>query len=569
MTDGTSRVLVIGLDGATFDALRPLLERGSLPHLEALMAKGCWGRLSSTVPPFTAAAWSAFSTGKNPGQHGVISFRIRDRFNYDVRGSGFVDARRLDETLWEILSTAGKQVGIVNVPLTYPARPVNGYMVTGMLTPPGAKQFTYPAEFVKNLGQDYVVDMDFIRNRATLRRRDFSSKTEMLGQIRHMSRTRARVSARLLRNEPWDFFMVVFTSTDRVLHFFWDDLTAMTAQGGPGAKEPKDTIQRELLAYFRELDEGIGQLLDQAGPSTTVLVISDHGFGPAPTRRLYLNVWLEQLGLLQRRGSEGIFDLEHWRVMVGRNKPIKALLRRLLPQSTQDGVKAMTESRSKEILDWSKTRAYYVPIYFHVCGIEINLAGERREGIVQPGEEYETLCDQIVREAGRLIDPRDDRPIVEMAIRREELYYGPCVDEFPDVILVLNPDYVVASSLAGSSLVEPHPHHHRPGEHRQDGIFIAAGPSILPQSELPNLNLLDVPPTILYAMGLPVPSSFDGRVLEETFDPICLSTHPILIQDLGGSPSLSDSSESLAESGYSEEEEASIEERLRELGYID
>lgn len=561
------KLLVIGLDGATFDVLIPLVRQGVVPNLATLMEKGCWGRLLSTVPPFTAAAWSSFITGKNPGQHSVLSFHsTRDRFNYDVRGSGFVDARCFDETLWEILSAEGKRVGIVNVPLTYPACAVNGYMVTGMLTPPGARRFTYPPEFARTLGQDYVVDVDFIRAEDGFRLGGFPPRAAMMAQIRKMSRIRARVCARLLQDEPWDFFMVVFTGTDRVSHFFWDDLVTIVDGSEPGAKRAGNGIQREIREYFRELDDGIGQLTDLAGPSATVLVISDHGFGPAPTRRFYVNVWLEQLGLLQRRSSEGIFDLEHWRVVVGRSKCLKAVLRRLLPQSTQDKVKTVAEAVSSEILDWSRTRAYFVPLYFHVCGIEINLAGARREGIVQPGVEYETLRDHIIQKAKGLVDPKDGKPIVEMATRREELYHGPHVDGFPDVILVLNPDYIGASSLAGSSLVEPHSCPMRPGEHRQDGIFIAAGPSVLPQGELTHLNLLDVPPTILHAMGLPVPRGFDGRVLQEVFNPAYLATHPIQMQDL--LPSLK-AADPLETPGYSETEQAQIEERLRSLGYVE
>ncbi len=556
------KTLVIGLDGMTFDVLTPLIRQGLMPNLAALMEKGCWGRLPTTIPPFTAAAWSSFITGQNPGQHGVLSFRHRrDRFNYDVEGSGFVDAQRFDQTLWEILSAAGVRVGIVNVPLTYPARPVEGYMATGMLTPLSAEQFTYPPQFAETLGPDYVIDVDFIRDEENFRVRGFPPKAEMIAQIRNMSDVRAQTCARLLRDEPWDFFMVVFTGTDRVMHFFWDDLAALM-EDAAGADEP---VRRQVAAYFRELDDGIGQLVDRAGPSATVLVVSDHGFGPAQTSRFFVNVWLEKLGLLQPRGSEGMLDLEYWRMLVGRNKRLKALLRRLLPASAQEKATTAARSASKEILDWAKTRAYFVRVYFHVCGVEINLAGARREGIVPPGAEYKALRDQIIRAAQELRDPRNDRPIVELAARREELYHGPHVDEFPDVILVLDPDYMGVPSLAGDSLVEPHDPT-RPGEHRQDGIFIAAGPAIHPQDDLTNLHLLDVPPTILYTMGMPVPSSFDGRVLQEVFDAAYLASNPIQIREgplslqMEGQPDTP---------GFSEAEEVQIEQRLRGLGYIE
>ena len=561
---GTRKLLAIGLDGATFDTLLPLVERGHMPNLAALMERGSWGRLASTIPPFTAAAWSTFITGRNPGQHGVLSFRDkRDRFHYDLQGTGFVDARRYDLTIWDILSTAGKRVGIVNVPMTYPAHSVNGYMVTGMLTPPHAAQFTYPPELAEALGSDYVIDLDFIRDEDSFRIRGFPPKTEMMAQIRHMLSVRARTCSRLMQEQPTDFFMVVFTSTDRVQHFFWDDLANMIARPSPNGTA--DVIERQIAEYFEELDERIGQLTKLAGPSATVLVISDHGFGPAPTHRFYMNIWLEQLGLLQRRGRASFLDLEYWRVMLGRNRHLKALLRRLMPQAAQDKAKQVAESTSGGIIDWSRSRAYFVPLYFHVGGVEINLAGARREGIVEPGRDYEILRDRIIHQATQLQDPRNGKPIVELAARREELYQGPHVESFPDVILVLDPDYICSASLAGSSLIEFHAPM-RSGEHRQDGIFIAAGPSIAQRGELSNLRLLDVPPTILYSMDLPVPSFFDGQVLKEAFDPAYLSAHPVQSQEW---PSIPRAAEQAEQAGFSEAEQAEIEGRLRGLGYLD
>lgn len=555
------KTLVIGLDGATFDVLTPLMEQGLMPNLAALMQAGSSGRLASTIPPFTPTAWSSFITGRNPGEHGVWSFRLaRDRFNYDIHGSGFINARRLGTTLWEILGAGGKRVAVVNVPMTYPARAIDGLMVTGMLTPLGADHFTHPPELATELDQNYVIDVDFVRGEKGFRARDLPAKKEMITKISDMTRLRAQACMRMLKEGPWDFFMVVFTGTDRVMHFFWDDLM-MLLEGDPGANA---SIQNRIRAYFQELDEAIGQLVKQAGPSATVMVVSDHGFGPAQTSRFYVNIWLERLGLLEPRGYQGLLDLEHWRTMIGRREHLKAILRRLLPASAQDRATAAARAASEEIIDWSQTYAYFVPIYFHVCGIEINLAGARRAGTVQPGVEYESLRDQIVDEAKRLRDPRNERPIVEVAARREELYHGGHVDDFPDIILSLAPEYIGASSLAGGSLVESHSPA-RSGEHRQDGVFIAAGPSIRQLNELSSLSLLDIPPTILWSLGQPIPENFDGRVLQEVFSAAFLAANPVRTR----SPSTPLVAENPESRGYPETEQSKIEDRLRGLGYIE
>lgn len=556
MEKTAQKVLVIGLDGATFDLLDILADQNLLPNLSRLKQAGSWGRLASTIPPFTAAAWSSVITGQNPGQHGIINFATRDAYNYDTLGSGFVNAGRFETTLWEILSEAGKKVGVVNVPLTYPVRAVNGYMVSGMLTPSSARQITFPPEFAAQLGPDYIIDVDFIRDGEQFRLHGLPPKETMLPQIQQMSRQRAQTCLRLLAEKPWDFFMVVFTGTDRISHFFWDDLLP------PPAADPTP-IQQGLWAYFKELDTAVGQMIETAGEETTVFIISDHGFGAAPDRRFYVNIWLEKLGLLQPRSAESLLDLEFWRVRVGRQKRLKALLRKILPQTTQDNVKTAAESRSKEIFDWSRTQAYFVPIYFHVCGIDINRVNSRREGIVDGDEAYEALRSRLISEAKKLRDPHTGQAIVDIAARREELFHGRYVSDFPDVILVLKPEYVGAGSLAGTSLFEGHPHPIRPGEHREDGIFIAAGANIAANGEQTELQLLDVPATVLYALDVPVPEQFDGRVLSHIFSRVYQQSVPVRHQTLP-TPAASEPAAALSAAEADE-----VEKRLRGLGYLE
>jgi hypothetical protein len=152
------RVLVIGLDGATFRLLKPFAESGLMPELGELMASGCHGELRSTFPPLTPPAWSSFMTGKNPGKHGVVSFR---RAPVGYRTGDFINANSLRaRTLWEIVGETGRTVGAINVVPSYPVRPVNGFMVACMLAPPGAKDIVYPPEYRPLLGDDYVISLE-------------------------------------------------------------------------------------------------------------------------------------------------------------------------------------------------------------------------------------------------------------------------------------------------------------------------------------------------------------------------------------------------------------------------
>jgi predicted AlkP superfamily phosphohydrolase/phosphomutase len=271
------------------------------------------------------------------------------------------------------------------------------------------------------------------------------------------------------------------------------------------------------------------------------------------------------MGLLRRRSARGILDLEYLRVLIGRQKRLKTVLRKVMPQAAQDAAKSAAESSSGQIIDWAGSQAYFAPIYFHVFGIEINLQGMRRDGIVPPGDAYETLRSKIIDAARQLKDPETGQAVVNVAARREEIYDGRHVADFPDVILELNPDYIPAGSLAGTSLFEPHPHPIRPGEHRQDGVFVATGPFVVGQEQVPALRLVDVSPTIFYSLGLPVPSEYEGRVLTELFDPDYLNQHSVQIQPVQADSGTEDG----GNSGYTEEQQALLEERLRALGYVD
>lgn len=555
----TTKVLIIGLDGGTYDLLRPLTEQGFMPNLARVLEEGCWGDLESTIPPFTAAAWSTFATGKNPGQHGILSFQKFDRFDYHEKATGFNDARQIRQPLWERLSEAGKRVAVINVPLSYPPRPVNGMMITGMMTPAKAENFTYPADLAADLS-DYMIDVNFVRDEDSFRRYGLPDKQEMLAEIQMVTQRRTAVCLERLEQESWDFFMVVYTGTDRVSHFFWDDLAPVWRGHSLTDFAPDLT---KLLHYFQQLDQDIGSLMAAAGSAAQVLFMSDHGFGASPTKRFSINVWLERQNLLALRQSKMPTNLDYWRMKVGRTPFLKNLLRYFLSQETQDKLAQKASEGNDGSIEWAKTQAYFVPIYFFVCGIELNTVGAHRQGVVPIGEAYEALRSHIIDAVQQVRDPSTGSFVVETAVRREALYSGPYVSEFPDIILVLNPDYVGSRSLASSQLVEPYTPF-RAGEHRAAGIFAAIGSYIQPKAGVPKLKLEDMAATVLYLLGEPVPSSFDGRIITEAIDSDYLEANPPKYTH-----SNAEEVNTVSEMLHSADDEVDLIERLRSLGYLE
>jgi predicted AlkP superfamily phosphohydrolase/phosphomutase len=556
----SNNVLIIGLDGGTFDFLDPLIERGVMPRLGRIREEGCSGVLESSIPPFTIAAWPSFYTGLNPGKHGVISFHQRQIGGIHPERTGeLVNGTHVrGERLWEALGAAGKKVGVINVPMTYPPTPINGFLISGMLTPPEASVYTYPAELANELS-DYQIELSGLHHKdAFFRSTDLERSKETVEAIQRMAKQRTVTSLRLMREREWDFFMVVFTGTDRLCHLFWDYL-GETDNG----KKLDPEIQAALMTCYEQLDQHIGALIDQAGDQTTVLMMSDHGFGPGPKRIVFVNRWLEDFGLLQRNPTSGQRrSLKRLFELLRNSRAVRRGLRRLLPASGREKIRRATRENVAATIDWGRTRASFSLVYFNVVGIEINLIGARPDGIVSPDGEYEALRQQIMEAASDLVDPATGDRIVKQVYRREDIYCGPLTEAMPDIMIVFNPLYGASPSLLGQKIVQPVPPLGRKGDHRFNGIFFAWGPNIRTGRLSRPAQITDVMPTTLYLMEQPLPDNLDGQVIEEALAPDFLETHPITYRP--ATTPAEATGEAWQEGGL-----AAVTERLRDLGYLE
>ena len=220
MNSNSKRVLVIGLDGATFDLIKPWSAKGMLPNLTRLMKNGSYGNLRSTIQPTTAPAWSTFMTGVNQAKHGLYGFvrRRRDSYNLQITNGSHIMA----PNLFQIASQAGRRVVSINVPYTFPPRPVNGIMVGGPFVPTVGPELVYPREFFDKLKQilpDYAILPDY-NSRANDPMTDYAKKL-----IRGIE-MRETLAINLMESEPWELFTVVFMATDEVQHTFWECMEA-------------------------------------------------------------------------------------------------------------------------------------------------------------------------------------------------------------------------------------------------------------------------------------------------------------------------------------------------------
>jgi predicted AlkP superfamily phosphohydrolase/phosphomutase len=543
------KVWVIGLDGATFDLVRPWAEAGYLPTLARLMAEGAWGELESTIHPLTASAWTTFLTGLNPGRHGIYDFTRRRLGSYDLE---LVNASaRAGRSLWRILSDAGRRVGVVNVPMTYPPEPVNGYLVAGLDAPSLDSPYTYPSELAQHLRGRHIISV------STVGKTLGQYLTEMLDAVEG----RFAVVHMLLEREQPDFFMKVIVETDAIQHAAWH---LLDRPGEPGADA--------ILQVYRRIDERLGELLAGLPSDVTLVVMSDHGAGPI-AKVIDLDRWLEDNGLFRLQTAN---VRKRWlrSVVAGAQRYAQRHLPARVKGMLRQSASAMARVDSFLLysgIDWSRTRAYSIGNQGNIC---INLAGREPNGIVSASE-YETLRDEIIAGLSELRDPDTGEPVVDRVYRREELYTGERVHLAPDLLIRWRDDRYVArkdfaqrtgelfrrglkfSRHANEGALD------QTGTHRLHGMLILHGEAVQAGTRIVGARLVDLAPTILYLMGEPIPAEMEGRVLTEPLRRDFVVARPLRAEVSDGK-----SGSEVGGSGYDAEEEERVRERLRGLGYV-
>ena len=523
-------MLIIGLDGADPALAARWMEEGTLPNLRALAKAGALLPLRSTMPPATFPAWTTCATGVNPGRHGVFDFTDMPPGGYALR---FVNRTfRRVHAVWNALSDAGARVGVLGVPGTYPPERVNGFMVSGFDSPVATsidRSFVEPPEYHDDVRGWRFADFQEHRTGPGWHER---ARALLLAKIAD----KEAAALRLLRREPWDFFMAVFGETDTASHHFWrfQDPNSPRHQAVPA-------LANTIREVYARLDATVGRMVEASG-AEHVLVVSDHGFTGAGTGVIHLNNFLAERGLLRFSG--------------GGRSALKALALRFAPERARGalfrrftGLAASAESRSRfGGIDWSATRAYSEELdYFP--SIRINLAGREPQGTVRP-EDYDAFV-------ADLCAALESWGPVARALPRAAVYDGPHVDRAPDILIEPANEngyrHACLRARGGPSFRRMDPVEYVGGKergmngvHRSPGLLVSNTPVTKPSP-----GLEDIAPTALAALGAAGPP-MEGR-------------------PLWGAPSgnIAPSGPMAPEESMSPAEEAEMAARLRALGYLE
>jgi len=574
MGERKPKVLLIGLDGATFDLVNPWVAQGRLPNLARIFGEGARCTLWSSPLSNSAQAWSTLITGKNAAAHGIYDFFERKPGSYDVR---FVNASfRRGRSLWRVLSESGRRVGVINVPMSYPAEPVSGPMLCGLDSPGLDARFANPPGLLDEIRREvgtYILEPGIW---GLIRKGQYG---EALEAMLHTTQVRTNTARYLMGRYPWDFFMVVFTTSDKVQHHFWKFMDPERSDIPEGMRE---RFGEAIFRVYEALDRAVGELTQAAGQGTAVYVVSDHGAGPSSSRTFYLNRWLKSQGWLSVRESRGLAARGR-RAVSAAIRSLDRAVKRELPRGVKEAlVRAMPGLRGKVesmlslgAVDWPNTAAYS---YENHPAIFLNVAGREPAGLVRPGADYDALREEIISRLVALRCPETGEPIVERVVRREEVYRGALLEAAPDIIFEwrgaryihrpsdLGHDGPYIESLRPEQLADSEQFSRPSGVHRSNGILLCQGEGLLGGGieHKQAAYLQDIAPTLLCHLGAAIPADMDGRVLGHLFaEEFRAATPPRFEEGRGGEAAGGD------QVIFDDDEAREVGERLKGLGYID
>jgi predicted AlkP superfamily phosphohydrolase/phosphomutase len=490
-----SRVLVIGVDGGTWRVLSSAIEQGHMPFLRHLINNGASGALLSMIPAQAAPAWASLQTGRNPGKTGVFSSVFFDRTS---RRPGLASTQLLGETIWELAGKAGKLVAAINVPLTWPARQVNGVMVTEPPASATGSDVTWPPELKDEL-QRAVSGYSPASRPGASARMPHGNIEQIVSLAADEVKTTGRLAEYLAFTRPPDLCMVHFGASDIVQRALWCYL------------DPQDPLYEEgmdgyiLENFYGVLDQTFKETCDAfvraSDGNVTVFVISGYGF-EVHRKRFYLGTWLHQQGLLQQT-----LIMRPWHERMAQNLSVDRLLKVLKLRTTREGTVMSSEARQSADLE----------------GSMIYIVGDTGEaGIYLLHEDAPHRVNAIARITKGLKALRDtftSAPIIHAVYRKEELYGGDRMHLMPDLVVVPAQGYSCSTGcLPNKPLVEDvNPDiDHCSGKPHPEGIFVAAGGAIAEKIGV-RAHLLDVAPTILYTLGLAIPDDYDGKTIMDIF----------------------------------------------------
>lgn len=481
---GCKKVIVMGLDGASFELIDPWIKEGELPNIKMIKENGVWGDMNSCLPPVTAPNWKCYSTGKNPGKLGIFWWE-----NIDIKNKRIYFPQNRTKSSRELVDIIGKKgtVATINMPTTYPPKRVNGILISG---PPDAPDdgFYYPDRVKEKLDRfGYKVRPE---RRDLLNSESKEEQRQAVEEIKDIIRTKFDFAYNLIREENPIFLHLTIFYINVLHHFFWDDEFTKEA--------------------WQLIDEKIGEFLNDFGDDYTFFFMSDHGSNKIETV-FNINTWLEEKGYLRvnRKMKMGT-ALNRTGVNIDNvvkiantifSKRIIDSLKGKVPKRVLNSIPPSGGTYGREekgnVIDWNKSKAV--------------ASGQGPIYIIAEDDEKERIKGRLKQDLKELVK----KGIIKQIEEKEDIYSGKYFNEAPDIVLDQGKGIHIKGDIGKKRIYES-PSKWK-GENKSIGLFMAYGQDIGRNRRIENPDIIDIAPTILHFLGLPIPKEMDGRVLKEIF----------------------------------------------------
>ncbi len=440
---------------------------------------------------------------------------------------------------------------VVNPPNVHEASRVNGYMLAGFLYL-DKEVLTYPKTLKNKLDEavgGYEVDVldadiasdveeryEFAR---TVAKREEDER--YLERVHRVLEKRFK-AIRLLLRERWDFAFAVFVATDRIQHRFW-------------------TNKSIILDLYKKIDSELQTLLSMIEEDTTIIIVSDHGFG-LKKRDFNINEWALKEGYLELKTENNSNWTKTANILRGfKLLPIIKAIMKLVPSRLSRSLNARVNYFIVEDsnINWEKTVVFTQPSE-HVCGdLYLNVVGREPNGTVDSGD-YERIRNEIIQKLRNLEDPANGEKVAAKVYKKEEIYEGENLDRAPDLMIQIDDNIGGFNARVGYNRIFIES---KDGDHKQNGIFLAYGSQIMKGRKIEGARIYDITPTIMHIFDLPVDKDMNGRVLKEIF----AAESELSKREVRYQSSVAERKEG-GEQTRSDETEEKIKDRLRKLGYI-
>ncbi len=479
-----SKVILIGIDGATWNIIDPLVRKGYLPNLKRLKSLGLYGNLKSTYPPSSPPAWNSLFSGVNPGRHKIYDFIKRKKNSYFFEPMFSSD--RKAPLIWDYLTKLDKKTIAISIPFTYPPYRIKGILTTGLGTPSKESDFTYPTEFKEYIIRNYPkFDVDFEESIFGTSEK----RKEILKKIYEVTEHEFLLAKDLFKNQEWDFFTAVFRSTDVIQHYFLNN-------------------QRVIIKFYSQLDEYIGWFIDNLDESTYLFLCSDHGFKRVHTR-FHINNWLHKNDFLSlNKPSKKISlnfinadKIEMFLNKLGLKELIWKLKRsKLLELFARYLIKSIRTDYFK-LIDWKKTKLYFISNYLY-----LNQLDREPLGVITP-EERSKVIKEFEAKIKKL--KYKGKFIIKQVIQTKNTYKDASTYD-PDISILLNDGFSVTGEISRLGKIFAK-ETERYGEHSLEGIVCLYHKKGKVKKRTKSYQIYDITPTILKILGVKTSTNFDGK----------------------------------------------------------